>query len=155
MALGARPGAYGIKPQRRRAHRERRRRTAVQIGWERCGTADEPGRTPRARAARRGRGDRRFILSEVSRKVMLICRALPAEQRFNILLSLCSFPGAFWLLSRWELVVARFDCYLASFGYVSAPWAALKILSWSGWLFARLLKFCHFGLPPRNKLTLR
>ena len=114
-----------------------------------------PERTPRARASRRSPGGRRFILSESLRKGMLICRNIPADQRFNILLSLSSFPCASWLLSRRELVVSRFDGYLASFGNVSAPWASLKILSWSGWLFARLLKFWHFGLSPKNKLTLR
>jgi hypothetical protein len=89
------------------------------------------------------------------RKAMLVCRNIHADQLFNILLSLCSFPGAFWLLSRRKLVVSRFNGYLASFGNLSTTRASLKILSWSGWLLARLLKFWHFGLSPRNKLTLR
>lgn len=74
--------------------------------------------------------------------MMLICRFTPGRSAVQFLL-LRFFPGAFWLLSRWKLVVSRFDGYLASFGNLSTTRAALKILSWSSWLLSRLLKFSH------------
>src|SRR5512136_2746781 len=85
---------------------------------------------------------------------MLICRIISGKSAVHGLLSLRWFPSAFLFLCRRELVVATFDCYLASFGYVPASWAALNIFSRSGWLFSGLLKFHHLNLSPTNKLLL-
>ena len=55
-------------------------------------STDEAGDDPKGKSARRNRGDRRFILSKVWIKVMLICRVIPGRSavQYFIITSLVS-----------------------------------------------------------------